>query len=985
MIDLTRAIIVVLSCLLFAGCSMNPRDLTVADIERKSRVIEQPAAAQKEQKTEVDVDIYQAYTSYVQQVEKDDHFRAIAISRLADLELEAEQSKISLDDLALNKEIIEARKEEQNRSRLERNFQELEAELSEESTGVASSEELREAKKEQQNHSRLERILELLEMSLRDYPDIGNNDEVLYRLAMIASQLGQHEKAVDALGQLVNDYPESRFYLETQFRLAEDFFVVGDYEAAEQRYSQVIDTPDNKIFIEKAYFKRGWAKFKLQAYRAAVDDLMIAVAFRDSESRKLQKKDAQGVRGGVVLDEHFRAYFYAIALNFLYLEDNRALVKYFRGTRSSRFAYHVYAGLSDIYLEQKRYTDVVTVLKQFIARYPASYYLPSMELQVVTTWERSGFFDNFYAAADRFYKRYHPEASYWKGKQRSMLSVIKPQLRDNIFSLASHFHNQYQRTATQKSLALASQWYERYLLHYADHAMKDNVFYAYADLLTEDGKYEKAIGFYERVAYRRGAIVDQRAAYATIVLSERLHAAATGRKLVKWQVKYIKHALLFKRTYPDDMRSERIVLRAAEMSFASGQYQQAANLASLLERVQSKERRLEANQIKAESYFNLSNFRQAETAYLYLIRSLTVGDARKKKMEDRLALTIYKQAEKDRAAGNLASARQNFERIAALAGKSEIAPKGLYDALTLAMESETWLEAIDYGGRFRSQYPQHERRDDVIKLLSVAYINAGQSHNAAQILEEIYNMEQDSEVKMAALWQSAELYESLNDLPAAVRTYQRYVENFQEPFPQYLEALNKLTTMNDAMGETRLGDLWAGKIRKADLQASANAKTDRTNHIAAVAKIRLAREKKAGFDQLKIRQPLKVHLKKKKDAMDWARKLYTAAYEYRSPEVMSESLFSIAEMYYGFSQDVLSSTRPAGLNEEEMEQYEIGLEDLAFPVEEKAIEIYESNLAHINQGLFNGWTKKSFNRLKKIFPVRYARKVKVDEYVDYAH
>ncbi|VAW87785.1 hypothetical protein MNBD_GAMMA17-847 [hydrothermal vent metagenome] len=945
-IDIAKNILIALCATLIVGCSTNSRVLTVADVERESHIKDQLFETGKEAKEErLNVDIYQAYTSYVEQSEKGDHFRSIAISRLADLELEAE-------------------------------FNDAE---------VAAAEPLSEAlmtvKKEQQNQIKLERTMDLLEMSLRDYPDLGSNDEVLYRLAMISSQLDKHIRSMDALEQLVARHKRSRFYPEAQFRLAEDAFVIGDYEGAAQRYSKVIEAPANLVFFEKAYFKRGWSRFKMQEYKLAVDDLMKAAEYRDASGK------GKG-RGAIEKDEHFDAYFYAIALNFSYMEEHNALADYFRNVRSSKFTYHIYSELSDIYLAQKRYSDVVAVLTQFSEEYPGSRYLPQMEFRIVATWERSGFFESFYEAAERFYARYNPSASYWTPEEKTkkikavMLAEITPLLRDNIFSIASYYHNQYQSTSTDKSFELASKWYERYLAHFSGTALEDNVNYAYADLLSEKEHYEKAIGHYEIVAYKNNAIVDQRAAYATVVLAERLYSQSVGGQKEVWQLRYIKHALLFKRTYPADMRSERIVLRAVEIAFAGEKYQQAVNIAGLLEGVDSKSVRFEVGLIKAESLFNLAKFDKAEVTFLYLIRSLTAGDARKKKMEDRLALTIYKQAEIERAAGNDVAAREKFERIAELAGDSEIAPKGLYDAAVLAMGSESWLELIDYAGRFRSQYPDHERHDDMTKLLSLAYINAGQHANAAQILEEVYEIEQDSEIKRASLWQSAELYEALNDMPASIRTYQRYVGAYQQPFPQYMEALNKLTMMNDTMGDVRRGDLWAGKIRKADHQIDAAMKTDRTNHIVGVATLRLAREKKEAFDKLVIRQPLKVHLKRKKDAMDWARGLYTTAYESHSPEIMTESLFSIAEMYYGFSLAVMDSARPEGLNEDEMEQYEIGIEDLAFPVEEKAIEIYESTLSHMNQGIFNIWTQKSHHQLAAIFPVRYAREVKVDLYAN---
>ncbi len=944
--DIAKVILITLCATLVVGCSINQRVLTVADIERESQITDQLFETDKAAKEErLNVDIYQAYTSYVEQSEKGDHFRSIAISRLADLELEAE-------------------------------FNDAE---------VAAAESLSEAlmtiKKEQQNQIKLERTMGLLEMSLRDYPDLGSNDEVLYRLAMVSGQLDKHIRSMDALEQLVEKHKDSRFYLEAQFRLAEDAFVIGDYEGAAQRYSKIIEVSSNLVFYEKAYFKRGWSRFKMQDYKLAIDDLMKAVAYRD-------EKGKDKGRGAIEKDEHFDAYFYAIALNFSYMEEHSGLADYFRNVRSSKFTYHIYSELSDIYLAQKRYSDVVAVLTQFSEEHPGSRYLPQMEFRIVATWERSGFFDSFYEAAERFYARYNPSASYWIPEEKTkkikavMLAEITPLLRDNIFSIASYYHNKYQSTSTENSFELASKWYERYLAHFSEAALEDNVNYAYADLLSEKEHYEKAISHYEIVAYKDGVIVDQRAAYATVVLAERLYSQNVGEQKMAWQLRYIKHALLFKRIYPTDIRSERIVLRAVEIAFAGEKYQQAVNMAVLLEGVDSKSVRFEVGLIKAESLFNLAKFDKAEGVFLSLIQTLAAGDARKKKMEDRLALTIYRQAEVELAAGNDVVARQKFERIAALVGDSEIAPKGLYDAAVLAMEGESWLALIDYAGRFRSQYPDHERRDDMTKLLSLAYINAGQHANAAQILEEVYEIEQDSEVKRASLWQSAELYEALNDMPASIRTYQRYVEAYQQPFPQYMEALNKLTMMNDTIGDVRRGDLWAGKIRKADHQIDVAMKTDRTNHITGVATLRLAREKKAVFDKLTIKQPLKVHLKRKKDAMDWARGLYTTAYEYHSPEIMTESLFSIAEMYYGFSRAVMDSARPEGLNEDEMEQYEIGIEDLAFPVEEKAIEIYESTLSHVNQGIFNIWMQKSYHQLETIFPARYAREVKVDLYAN---
>ncbi|HEY9049964.1 MAG TPA: hypothetical protein VIQ03_00375, partial [Gammaproteobacteria bacterium] len=67
------------------------------------------------------------------------------------------------------------------------------------------------------------------------------------------------------------------------------------------------------------------------------------------------------------------------------------------------------------------------------------------------------------------------------------------------------------------------------------------------------------------------------------------------------------------------------------------------------------------------------------------------------------------------------------------------------------------------------------------------------------------------------------------------------------------------------------------------------------------------------------------------------------------------------------------------------EQYQILLEDQAFPFEEKAIEFYETNLARVKDGTYNEWIGKSHARLKQLFPVRYNREAKIDAYVNVFH
>jgi hypothetical protein len=120
-------------------------------------------------------------------------------------------------------------------------------------------------------------------------------------------------------------------------------------------------------------------------------------------------------------------------------------------------------------------------------------------------------------------------------------------------------------------------------------------------------------------------------------------------------------------------------------------------------------------------------------------------------------------------------------------------------------------------------------------------------------------------------------------------------------------------------------------------------------------------------------EPLKKNLKLKKERMEQALRAYGSAAEYGVAEAATAATFHTAELYNDFGKSMLESQRPKGLNKEELEQYNVMLEEQAYPFEEKAIELHEINVQRVRSGLYDEWVKRSFTALGKLRPVRYAK------------
>ena len=156
-------------------------------------------------------------------------------------------------------------------------------------------------------------------------------------------------------------------------------------------------------------------------------------------------------------------------------------------------------------------------------------------------------------------------------------------------------------------------------------------------------------------------------------------------------------------------------------------------------------------------------------------------------------------------------------------------------------------------------------------------------------------------------------------------------------------------------------------------RSAGSSRSERSKTLAARASLELATPLRDAFLAVNLSIPLQDSLKLKKSRMESALNAYGATAEYGVAEVTTAATFEIADLYYRLSKDLMASERPAELGPEELEQYEILLEEQAFPFEEQAIELHEVNVARTAEGVYDEWIKQSLEQLASLVPIRYAK------------
>lgn len=934
---MSRHHLLILFCLVLAGCSSVKKDdsATIERLEGGSVEVEKDTAVQGGLGKAI-----QSYHAYLKSAEND-ALRAEAIRRLADLEMEKTEAD-HLDSVG----------------RLEKG--------SVHQTYPAA----RKLKPADYRNA-----IKLYQDLLEAYPDYPGNGQVLYQLARAYEESGNYQQSVQILNRLVASYPDARYIDEAQFRRGELLFVMNAYGDAERAYGAVLKIGDKSRFYDKSLYKHGWTLFKQLRYQAALDSFFAVLdrRFTDKTSGKILSEPANLSRGEKeLLGDAFRV----VTLSFSYLDGEKSVTRYFNNKGSRPYEHKVYEALGELYIKQQRYVDAANAYSEFVRRHANDSRAPLFDVKVMEAYKQGGFPSLLLEAKEEFVVRYGVNSEFWAMHDAATHASVAPHLKANIEDLARHYHAHAQRTKKVPHYRQAARWYTEFVQAFPDDTKTSHMNFLLAETLFEGKLYEGAAIQYEKAAYLYPRHANSaEAGYAALLAYRKREQELNSEEGAEYQWRTITSGLRFADAFPRDERAATVLTKAAEDLFALNALQRAAATARRITDMKPPPKaalRRTAWTIIAHTEFEKGAYEQAELAYRQVLRLTGPRDKKRAELIERLASAIYKQAEQLRAVDDMRGAVAQFLRVKDVAPTSSVSATAEYDAAAGLITLKDWNAAISVLERFRKRYPRHPLQRQVPEKLALAYLESGQWSRAAAQFEVIAAQRKDAQLQQQAMWQAAELYDKAGEKKAAAAAYGRYIRSFPGSFEQAMEARYRLAELYDAAGQKAQHFRWLREMVDA-ADAPKQERTDRTQYLAAKAAFLLAEPAYQQFRNVRLMIPLKKSLKKKKQKMQIALNAYGRAADYGVAEFTTAATFRIADIYHSLSRDLLASQRPKRLSPEELEQYDVLLEEQAFPFEEKAIEIHEANVQRVVNNVYDEWVKKSFVQLSKLRPVQYAK------------
>lgn len=829
--------------------------------------------------------------------------------------------------------------------------------------------------------------IKLYNSALKDFTGLPGNDHILYQLVRAYESNAEPNKALETLEELIKKHSNSNYTEEALFRRAELSFLLRKYDKAEASYKELMTKYEKSRYYDISNYKSGWAQFKqdkfepaLKTFFALLDKSILGMPLEDYVA------GIPKLTGGN--RELMKDTMRVISLTFSHMDGAKGIASYLGSKENKReYDFLIYQDLAETYQKEDRYQDAADVYQAFIRNNPTHPQAPFIKLMTMEAFRKGGFVEPYLVAKKEFAGDYAMSQPFWAEQSALLKEQVLPYLREHLGELAKHYHAEAQKTQKLDDQKAAIHWYTLYLDSFPKDDDSAHMNFLLAELLFDVKDFERAAIEYERTAYSYGQHADaQEAGYAALLAyDEQKKMMPAGEARAVWTRKQVISAVQFAKNNRKDARVPGMLTKAAQELFELREYDNAIKVAREvvgIQPVQDKEMHRSAWLVIAHSEFETQAFRRAEASYKQALTLTGKTDGRYGELQERIAATIYKLGEEQRDKGNMRGAVREFARVGEETPLSSIRQTADLDAATALIVLKDWSAAIKLLEPMRGT-PFGVKHDAAItQKLVVAYMEHGDIAKAATQLEKLASFESDYELQRDAVWRAAQLYEKSGDIDGAIGAYQRYIKQFGYPLEDSIEARQKLADIYLARKSVVQYEHWLNQIIDADKTAESTQRTTRTRYLAAKASFDLARPAFDRYTEIKLVDPIKENLKLKKASMQEVIKAYSGSAEYSIAEFTTGSTFMIAEIYRDFASALMKSARPKELDAEELEQYNLMIEEQAYPFEEKSIDLYEQNVQRVKQNIYDEWVKRSYGALAKLKPGRYDKTERSEPYVD---
>lgn len=495
-------------------------------------------------------------------------------------------------------------------------------------------------------------------------------------------------------------------------------------------------------------------------------------------------------------------------------------------------------------------------------------------------------------------------------------------------------------------------------------------------------------------------------------------------EMVQWEKNLLAACDQWSQIFPDDKKTRNILYKSAYTLYNKNQFKEASDRFRTVIGMNpsSKEAEQAANLI-LDSFNLVSDWKNLKDVSKAFYDQKGLGRASFKKS----VYNIYERASFKLIEVNLEQDKDQVKAATAFMAfydefpKSEVADTALNNAAVYYHQQKEPQKAMDTRLILVGKFPKSKYYNDTIANLGFDYENIADFESAATYYEQLFNLDKEHKSAKEAIYSAALFQKAMGNSTKAIKNYQSFIKTFpdderisdvrltigkilekHEKWPEVVKLYQAYAA--DPAGKTPeqifyakfyhgialekqgrpVTAHWQKLVADYEKAKAGGTEMGKATEFAARVMMKLAKPKLDAALALRISGPdravtdkkeaeiLKDQLIEKAKAVKDIETSYLEIIKTGAGEYGLAALVDLGGLYENLAETLRGAYAPPKLTADQLELYRMGLEDKAYPNEEKAVQAYTQALNKSYElNLYNENTALAVRQLGVLRPFDY--------------
>lgn len=861
------------------------------------------------------------------------------------------------------------------------------------------------------------RAEKLYKWFITDFKDDPKMDQALFFLGYINFELGKKGEGEHFYSLLTKKFPRSNYVSETHFALGEYYFDRDDWKSALTEYNRVIKHKNSRLY-SFAYYKRAWCLYRIGISGKAIKSLEKVII----RARQAKRDGVKASDGRIRLaTEALRD----IVLFYSESGDYRKAQRYFRVLAGSKPSEKMSENLAYLYSAKGKLFEAAYVFKSLISKDPTASEAYEYQKQIVLNYSNAGNRKYFKSELVRWIKDYGPESAWYRANQSNQNLITNANsTREKVLRVdALKWHQVYQNTRSESAVTEALAGYELYFDYFEKSSHAHEMFFYAGELMFELKSYKKSSLYYQKsvetAEFGTGKFL-KKASLNRLVSMERslpdsknmegklqgtqavsmpdivrdfvltgqdhINRFPTDESSVEVRFRVARILYLYNLLDKAELYFKQVVQMAPKSKYAEYSANLLLDIYNLREDYAGMAR--VGNEILAVKGFQntqLTNDIQdiVEKAAFNEAQSFEKkGDyekaadsfakfARKYSGSSLASSALYNSGVNYERAGNILAAIPIYSRVIQRPGKSDgdLVKKARLLQANLYEKTGNLEKAAELYVGYANSYPQDKLRSDLYFNSAIIYSGAGKHKTASTIFNKYYALNKKNSNGNLALYHLGKEQEKLGNRKSAIAYYRIYLNSTKAIGEQYAETAYNMAQLYDQERDYGRADFWYKKVVN-EVQGK-----NRVNYYKAASRLELTLDTYRKFVSVKLPKNTRKQQQVVQSQLSTLEKLnaeFATIIKMNSGEQAISSLIWSGKAYEYMGNSIKSAPKPAGLNAEQIKQYDEQISAITSPMFQTAVENFEAAVEKsFELDLYSRDISLAFEKLSEVKPQKY--------------